>query len=83
MQFISIMLPQLICIDMPQSIMRFIMSQHIFSMSMLMPALGIIMQLMPLADISHFIIGIIGMPQHIIIGMPLQVMVQGMPQLII
>ena len=45
---------------MPQAIMRFIMSQQHFSMSMLIMPLGIIMHIMPPAAISHFIVGIIG-----------------------
>jgi hypothetical protein len=83
MQVISVTLPQVIAIVMPQPSMRFIMSQHIAIMSMLMAPRGIIMQRMPVGVISQLMAGIIGMPQHIIIGMPLQVIMQGMPQSII
>jgi hypothetical protein len=83
MQVISVTPPHVIAIVMPQPSMRFIMSQHIAIMSMLMAPRGIIMQRMPVGVISHVMAGIIGMPQHIIIGMPLQVIMQGMPQSII
>ena len=68
---------QLIIIGMAQSFIIFIISmQQLFIMSMLMPGIGIIMQVMQSASIlhsmTHFIIGIgmpIGMPIGIIIGM--------------
>lgn len=64
---------QLIIIGMAQSFIIFIISvQALPIMSMLMPGIGIIMQVMPSASIlqsmTHFIIGI-GMPMGIIIGM--------------
>lgn len=64
---------QLIIIGMAQSFIIFIISrQQLFIMSMLMPGIGIILQVMPSAPIvhsmTHFIIGI-GMPIGIIIGM--------------
>lgn len=83
MQVISVTLPHIIDIVIPQPIMRVIMSQHIAIMSMVMAPCGFIMQRMPLAVISQVMAGIIGMPQHVIIGMPLQVIMQGMPQAII
>lgn len=63
-------LPHIIVIGMPQAIMRFMVSQHILSMSMLIMPMGIIMQLMPVAVISQVIFGIMAMPQQLIIGMP-------------
>ena len=83
MQVISVTPPHIMAMVMPQPIMRFIMSQHMAIMSMPMAPAGFIMQRMPVAVISHVMAGIIGMPQHIIIGMPLQVIMQGMPQSII
>ena len=73
MQHIIGMPLQLIIIGMAQSFIIFIISmQQLFIMSMLMPGIGIIMQVMPSASIlhsmTHFIIGI-GMPIGIIIGM--------------
>jgi hypothetical protein len=41
------MVPHIIVIGMPQLIICVIMSQHVFSMSMLIAPIGIIMQLMP------------------------------------
>lgn len=79
MQVIIGTLPQHIIIGMPQFIMSVIMPQHMVSISMLMPAAGIIMQIKPFLVISHCMVGSIGMPQHIIIGMPLQVIIIGMP----
>ena len=61
-------LPHIIVIGMPQAIMRFMVSQHILSMSMLIVPMGIIMQVMPVAVISQVILGIIAMPQQLIIG---------------
>ncbi len=60
--------PHIMVIGMPQAIMRFIISQHILSISMLIMPVGIIMQVMPVAVISHIILGIIAMPQQLIIG---------------
>ncbi|MFC6299000.1 hypothetical protein [Pseudomonas spelaei] len=73
MQHIIGMPLQLIIIGMAQSFIIFIISmQQLFIMSMLMPGIGIILQVMPSASIlhsmTHFIIGI-GMPIGIIIGM--------------
>ena len=73
MQHIIGMPLQLIIIGMAQSfIIFFISMQQLFIMSMLMPGIGIIMQVMQSASIlhsmTHFIIGI-GMPIGIIIGM--------------
>lgn len=61
-------LPHIMVIGMPQAIMRFMVSQHIFSISMFIMPVGIIMQVMPVAVISQVIFGIIGMPQQLIIG---------------
>ncbi|KMN03384.1 hypothetical protein [Pseudomonas helleri] len=73
MQHIIGMPLQLIIIGMAQSFIIFIINmQQLFIMSMLMPGIGIIMQVMQSASIlhsmTHFIIGI-GMPIGIIIGM--------------
>ncbi|MFT4198564.1 MAG: hypothetical protein QM601_11765 [Pseudoxanthomonas sp.] len=70
-------MPQhIMVIGMPQAIIRFIVSQQVFIMSMdIMPA-GFIMQTMPMESILHSIIGIIGMPQQAIIGMPLHIIMQ-------
>ena len=73
MQHIIGMPLQLIIIGMAQSFIIFIISmQQLFIISMLMPGIGIIMQVMQSASIlhsmTHFIIGI-GMPIGIIIGM--------------
>ncbi|WP_026014040.1 hypothetical protein [Pseudomonas psychrophila] len=73
MQHIIGMPLQLIIMGMAQSFIIFIISmQQLFIMSMLMPGIGIIMQVMQSASIlhciTHFIIGI-GMPIGIIIGM--------------
>ena len=73
MQHIIGMPLQLIIIGMAQSFIIFIISmQQLFIMSMLMPGIGIILQVMQSASIlhsmTHFIIGI-GMPIGIIIGM--------------
>jgi hypothetical protein len=68
MQTMHGVLPHIMVIGMPHAIMRFIVSQHIFSISMLIMPLGIIMQVMPLAVISQVIFGIIAIPQQLIIG---------------
>jgi hypothetical protein len=60
--------PHVMVMGMPQAIMRFIVSQHILSMSMLITPVGIIVQLMPVDVISQVILGIIAMPQQLIIG---------------
>ncbi len=60
--------PHIMVIGMPQAIIRFIVSQHILSISMLIMPVGIIMQVMPVAVISHVIFGIMAMPQQLIIG---------------
>lgn len=75
--------PHIMVIGMPQAIMRFIMSQQVLSMSMVIMPPGIIMHIMPCAFISHFIAGIIGMPQQLIIGMPLHIIPHGVPLAII
>ena len=79
MQTIIGMLPHIMVIGMPQPIMRFMLSQHIFSMSIDIMPVGFIMQTMPLASIVQVIIGIIGMPQQAIIGMPPHIIPQGAP----
>jgi hypothetical protein len=68
MQTMHGVLPHIMVIGIPQDIMRFIVSQHIFSISMLIMPLGIIMQVMPLGVISQVIFGIMAMPQQLIIG---------------
>ena len=68
MQTMHGVLPHIMVIGMPQDIMRFIVSQHIFSISMLIMPIGIIVQVMPFGVISHIIFGIIAMPQQLIIG---------------
>ena len=70
-------------IGMPQFIICVMVSQHIFSISMLIAPFGIIMQVMPLALISQLISGIMAMPQQLIIGMPAQVIEHIMPFFII
>jgi hypothetical protein len=71
--------PHIIVIGMPQLIIRVIMSQQILSMSMLIMPVGIIVQLMPFAVISHVIVGFMGMPQQLIIGMPEHISMHGVP----
>lgn len=83
MQTIIGMLPHIMVIGMQQPIMRFMLSQHIFSMSMLIMPVGIIMQSMPCDSILQVIFGIIGMPQQDIIGMPPHIMPHGVPLAII
>jgi hypothetical protein len=68
MQIMHGVLPHIMVIGMPQAIRRFIVSQHILSISMLIIPIGIIVQLMPVAVISQLIFGIIAMPQQPIIG---------------
>ena len=68
MQTMHAVLPHIMVIGMPQAIIRFIVSQHILSISMLIIPAGIIMQVMPVAVISQVIFGIIAMPQQLIIG---------------
>ncbi len=71
---------------MPHFIIDIIMSQQFFIISMLMPSIGIILQVMPSLVISHFILHIImgimpiGMPP--IIGIPIPmvfIMFMGIP----
>lgn len=83
MQTIIGMVPHIMVIGMPQPIMRFMLSQHILSMSMLIMPVGIIMQTMPRDSIVQVIFGIIGMPQQAIIGMLPHIMPHGVPQAII
>lgn len=71
--------PHIIIIGIPQAIMRFIMSQQHFSIAMSIMPMGIIMHIMPLSVISQVIDGIIGMPQQLIIGIPLHIMPHGVP----
>ncbi|MEJ0084546.1 MAG: hypothetical protein WDO72_02585 [Pseudomonadota bacterium] len=68
MQTMHGVLPHIMVIGMPQSIMRFMVLQHILSISMVIMPVGIIMQVMPVAVISQVIFGIIAMPQQLIIG---------------
>ncbi|MEJ1964127.1 MAG: hypothetical protein WDO56_22325 [Gammaproteobacteria bacterium] len=83
MQTMHGVVPHIMVIGIPQAIMRFIVSQHILSISMLIMPVGIIMQVMPFAVISQVIFGIMAMPQQLIIGMPAHIMPTGVPQLII
>ena len=83
MQTMHGVLPHIMVIGIPQAIMRFIVSQHILSMSMLIMPIGIIVQTMPVAVISQVIFGIIDMPQQLIIGMPAHIIPTGVPQAII
>ena len=82
MQTMHGVVPHIMVIGMPQAIMRFIVSQHILSISMLIMPVGIIMQSMPFAVIVQDIFGIMGMPQQLIIGMPEHIMPTGVPQAI-
>jgi len=82
MQTMQGVLPHIIVIGIPHAIIRFIVSQHIFSISMLIMPVGIIMQSMPLALMAQVIFGIIGMPQQLIIGMPEHIMPTGVPHAI-
>jgi len=75
--------PHIMVIGIPQAIIRFIISQHISSISMLIMPVGIIMQFMPVAVISQLIVGIMAMPQQLIIGLPAHIIPTGVPQLII
>src|SRR5262245_40023915 len=75
-------LPHIIVIGIPHAIIRFIVSQHILSISLLIMPVGIIMQSMPFAVIVQVIFGIMGMPQQLIIGMPEHIMPTGVPQAI-
>lgn len=74
--------PHIMVIGIPQAIIRFIVSQHILSISMLIMPVGIIMHSMPWAVIVQVIFGIIAMPQQLIIGMPEHIMPVGVPQAI-
>ena len=75
-------LPHIMVIGMPHAIMRFMVSQHILSMSMLIMPVGVIMQSMPLGVMVQVIFGIIAMPQQLIIGMPEHIIPTGVPQAI-
>jgi hypothetical protein len=72
-------LPHIMVMGIPQAIMRFIVSQHIFSISMLIMPVGIIMQSMPFAVMVQVIFGIMAMPQQLIIGMPEHIIPTGVP----
>jgi len=74
--------PHIIVIGIPHAIIRFIVSQHIFSISMLIMPVGIIMQSMPFFVMVQVIFGIMGMPQQLIIGMPEHIIPTGVPQAI-
>lgn len=82
MQTMHGVLPHIMVMGMPQAIIRFIVSQHIFSISMLIMPVGIIMQSMPFAVMVHAIFGIMAMPQQLIIGMPEHIIPTGVPQAI-
>jgi hypothetical protein len=71
--------PHIMVIGMPQPIMLVIMSQHIFNMSMLIMPVGFMVQLMPLAVISHVMSGHIGIPQQLIMGMPAHIIMHEVP----
>ena len=58
-------------------------SQHIFSISMLIMPVGIIMHSMPLAVMVQVIFGIMAMPQQLIMGMPEHIIPTGVPHAII
>lgn len=75
--------PHIRVIGMPQLIIFVIMSQHIFSMSMLIMPVGIIMQDIPFGVISQLIMGFMDMPQQLIIGMPEHIIMHGVPFFII
>ncbi|WP_153116588.1 hypothetical protein [Rhodocyclus tenuis] len=79
MHIIIGMPPAVIIIGVPHIIIRFIMSQHMDIIAIGIAAVGIIMSIMPFGVISMVIAGIIGMPHIIIIGMPLQVIIIGIP----
>ena len=74
--------PHIMVIGMPHAIRRFIVSQHIFSISMLIMPVGIIMQSMPFAVMVQVISGIMAMPQQLIIGMPEHIIPTGVPHAI-
>jgi hypothetical protein len=75
-------LPHIMVMGIPHAIIRFIVSQHILSISMLIMPVGIIMQSMPLDVMVQVIFGIIAMPQQLIIGMPEHIIPTGVPQAI-
>lgn len=83
MQIIIGMLPHIIVIGMPQPNIRLMFSQQILSISMLIMPVGVIMQTIPCASISHDIAGIIGMPQQLIIGICPHIIAHGVPLAII
>ncbi len=82
MQTMQGVFPHIIVIGIPHAIMRFIVSQHILSISMLIMPVGIIMQSMPFAVIVQVIFGIMAMPQQLIIGMPAHIIPTGVPDAI-
>ena len=75
--------PHIMVIGIPQATILVIMSQHIFSMSMLIMPVGIIMHCMPFCVISQLIMGFMAIPQQLIIGMPEHIIMQGVPFFII
>jgi len=75
--------PHIMVIGIPQLIVFVIMSQHILSMSMLIMPVGIMAQLMPFGVISQLIMGFMGMPQQLIMGIPEHIIMQGVPFFII
>ena len=83
MQTIIGIVPHISVMGMPQLIIFVIMSQHIFSMSMLIMPVGAIVHVMPCAVISRVMSGIRGMPQQLIIGMLQHIIMQGVPLCII
>ncbi len=82
MQTMHGVLPHIMVMGMPQAIIRFIVSQHVLSISMLIMPVGIIMQSMPFAVMVHVIFGIMAMPQQLIMGMPEHIIPTGVPQAI-
>ncbi len=82
MQTMHGVLPHIMVIGIPQAIMRFMVSQHISSISMLIIPVGIIMQSMPFAVMVQVIFGIMAMPQQLIIGMPAHITPTGVPHAI-
>jgi hypothetical protein len=82
MQTMYGIVPHIMVIGIPQAIIRFIVSQHILSISMLIMPVGIIMHSMPCTPIVQVIFGIIAMPQQLIIGMPEHIIPTGVPHAI-
>jgi hypothetical protein len=71
--------PHIMVIGMPQLIMLVIMSQHILSISMPIMPVGFIVQVIPLPVISQVMVGHMGMPQQLIMGMPAHIIMHGVP----